>query len=276
MARFFITGSSDGLGLLTAQRLVAAGYRLVLHARNTQRAAETKMACPGAEAVLVADLTSIEETKQLAAEANAMCEKDAGRNSEAWDEDDGYAAVIHNAGVYSAMEGVPGKSGLPSLFSVNVLAPYVLTCLMAATRSSNPPKRLIYVSSGLHRSGSSAALRPGRLEHCSYSDSKLADVMLAKAFARRLQKPEDLVCSSVDPGWVPTKMGGRSAPGDIDAAVDTYVMLALGEGDAAKAPSGAYFYDSKVARSAKAAEDAGAQVALLEELQRISGVSIPK
>lgn len=199
MARFFITGSSDGLGLLTAQRLVAAGYRLVLHARNIQRAAETKMACPGAEAVLVADLTSIEETKQLAAEANAMCEKDAGRNSEAWDEDDGYAAVIHNAGVYSAMEGVPGKSGLPSLFSVNVLAPYVLTCLMAATRSSNPPKRLIYVSSGLHRSGSSAALRPGRLEHCSYSDSKLADVMLAKAFARRLQKPEDLVCSSVDP-----------------------------------------------------------------------------
>ncbi len=69
MARFFITGSSDGLGSLTAKRLVAQGHQVVLHARNPERARDASAACPGAEAVLVADLSSIDETRTLAAAA---------------------------------------------------------------------------------------------------------------------------------------------------------------------------------------------------------------
>ncbi len=65
--------------------------------------------------------------------------------------------------------------------------------------------------------------------------------MLAQAFARRWP---DVESNSAKPGWVPTKMGGRSAPGDINAGADTFVMVALGEA-AARAKTGGYFSNSK-------------------------------
>jgi NAD(P)-dependent dehydrogenase (short-subunit alcohol dehydrogenase family) len=248
MARFFITGSSDGLGSLTAQRLIKQGHSVVLHARSPQRAADAQKACPGADAVLVADLTSIDETKALAAEANKLGP---------------FEAVVHNAGLFTGYEKVAGKSGLPSLFAVNVLAPYILTALMER------PKRLIYVSSGLHQGGK---LRLDSLEGSQYDDSKLHDIMLAKAFARRWPGVES---NAVDPGWVPTKMGGSGATGNIEESVKTFVMLALGEG-AAKGKTGRYFYNSKEKPCLEAANDEAAQDGLLKRLAEISGVEVPQ
>ncbi|RFU28997.1 hypothetical protein B7463_g7344, partial [Scytalidium lignicola] len=248
MARFFITGSSDGLGSLMAQKLIANGHKVVLHARNAQRARDAVQACPSSEAVLIADLTSIDETKHLAAEANQLGPFDA---------------VVHNAGVYLGMELVKGKSGLPSLFAVNTLAPYMLTCLM------DKPKRLVFISSGMHRSGS---VNLDNLTASEYGDSKLHNVMFAKAFARRWP---DVECYSADPGWVPTKMGGQHAPGDINLGVDTFTMLALGEG-AARGKTGKYFARLKEERVARDADDVELQDRLLKELEKISGVKVPK
>ncbi|KAJ0115734.1 hypothetical protein J7T55_010557 [Diaporthe amygdali] len=247
MARIFITGSSDGLGSLTAQRLIKQGHSVVLHARNSQRAADAQKACPGSDAVLVADLTSIDETKALAAEANKLGPFDA---------------VLHNAGLFTGFEKVTGKSGLPSLFTVNVLAPYILTGLM------DRPKRLVYVSSGLHQGGKP---RLDSLEGSVYADSKLHDIMLAKAFARRFPGVES---NSVDPGWVPTKMGGSGATGDIEGSIKTFAMLALGEGEA-KGKTGKYFYNLKEATYLKTADDEAAQDGLLKRLAEISGVEVP-
>lgn len=248
MARFFITGSSDGLGSLTAQRLIKQGHSVVLHARSAQRAEDARKACPGSDAVLVADLSSIEETKRLAAEANKLGPFDA---------------VVHNAGLFTGYEKVPGKSGLPSLFTVNVLAPYILTALMER------PKRLVYVSSGLHKGG---VTRLDSLEGSLYADSKVHDIMLSKAVARRWGGVES---NSVDPGWVPTKMGGSAATGDIEGSIKTFTMLALGEG-AAKGQTGKYFYDSKEDTCLEAANDEAAQETLLKKLAEISGVEIPQ
>lgn len=252
MARFFITGSSDGLGSLTAKRLVAQGHQVILHARNAERARDAAAACPGAKSVLVADLSSVDETKALAAEA---------------DKHGPYDAVIHNAGVYLGAERIPGKSGLPTLFTVNTLAPYLLTCLMAR------PKRLVYVSSSMHAGG-----RPNlgveedkKILKSGYSDSKLHNVMLAKAFARRW--PE-VGCYSVDPGWVPTKMGGPSAPGRVEDGVDSFVMLALGEGEAGWTRGG-YFLNSRETKPSAVADDVKLQDQLLAELAEISGVPVP-
>ncbi|KAK4097220.1 NAD(P)-binding protein [Parathielavia hyrcaniae] len=254
MARFFITGSSDGLGSLTAKRLIAQGHQVVLHARNTDRALDASAACPGAETVLVADLSSIDETKALAAEA---------------DKHGPYDAIVHNAGVYAGLERVPGKSGLPTLFTVNTLAPYLLTCLVAR------PKRLVYVSSGMH-GGGRPKLDHGNGQHqillSGYSDSKLHNAMLAKAFARRW--PE-VGCYSVDPGWVPTKMGGSSAPGRVEDGVDTFVMVALGRGEAGCSPGG-YFLDSWESQPSAVAGDVRLQDQLLAELAEISGVPVPE
>ncbi|KAJ6544126.1 hypothetical protein B0H19DRAFT_1169710 [Mycena capillaripes] len=236
--RFFITGSSDGLGLLTARRLLSSGHSVVLHARSPARAAETRAKCPSASAILVGDLASLPETKTLAEEANKLGP---------------YDAVLHNAGVYSGA----------SVFAVNTLAPYVLTCLMAK------PKRLLFVSSGMHFSG--RATLDG--ERTGYGDSKLHDVMLAKIFARRWK---DVASFSVDPGWVPTKMGGSGAPGSLDAAVDTFTMVSLGEGVATSANTGAYLKDSRVQNPSALALDEGLQDKLVEALEKIGGVGIPE
>src|SRR3712207_5983831 len=126
MARIFITGSADGLGLLAAKSLIDQGHQVVLHARNGKRAKEALDKMPGAENVLTADLSNIEEAKQLASKVNALRTFDA---------------VIHNAGVY--------KTSAKEIFAVNTLAPYILT------RMIEKPERLIYLSSDMHVGGKS-------------------------------------------------------------------------------------------------------------------------
>src|SRR5215218_8671734 len=126
MARIFITGSADGLGRLAAKALITQGHHVVLHARNEKRGRETLEKVPDAESVVTADLCSTEQTIQLASKINALGTFDT---------------VIHNAGVYE----VSAKE----VFTVNTLAPYILTCLV------QKPKRLIYLSSDMHLQGHS-------------------------------------------------------------------------------------------------------------------------
>ncbi len=181
MARIFITGSADGLGLLAAKAFVAQGHKVVLHARNEQRGAEAVQKVPGAETFLAADLSKIEETKKLANEVNKLGVFDA---------------VIHNAGVYQVSSEI--------IFTVNTLAPYILTCLM------HKPKRLIYLSSGMHLHGNAnLAHFKRKIPGISYSDSKLHVLMLSMAVAR---KWTDVYANTLDPGWVPTKWAARALP----------------------------------------------------------------
>ncbi len=100
MARIFITGSADGLGHLAAKLLVDQGHHVVLHARNAERGRQALGKVHGAENVLTADLASIDETKKLAAEVNAL---------------GGFDAVIHNAGVYDKASGRTGTGDLQQM-----------------------------------------------------------------------------------------------------------------------------------------------------------------
>jgi NAD(P)-dependent dehydrogenase (short-subunit alcohol dehydrogenase family) len=133
MSRVFISGSSDGLGLMAARLLVDGGHEVTLHARNTARAEDARRSVPQAKAVAVGDLSSIEETRRVAEQVNAL-----GRHD----------AVIHNAGVgYREARRIETVDGLSHVFAVNVLAPYLLTALII------PPDRLVYLSSGMHVGG---------------------------------------------------------------------------------------------------------------------------
>src|ERR1700691_1597804 len=199
MARIFITGSADGLGRMAAELLIEQGHRVVLHARNQARADETKRNVPKAETVVIGDLSTIAQTRKVAEQVNALGTFDA---------------VIHNAGIgYREPRRIATEDGLPQVFAVNTLAPYILTALI------KKPKRLVYLSSGLHRNGD-ASLKDLAWEHRpwqgqqAYSDTKLHDVLLAFAFARRWR---DVLSNALEPGWVPTKMGGAGAPEDLDA-----------------------------------------------------------
>ena len=221
MARIFITGSADGLGLMEARMLVSSGHEVVLHGRSRDRADEALSKVPGALAAVVGDLAGIAETKSLADQVNELGPFDA---------------VIHNAGVYGESYCGLTADGLPEMFVVNSLAPYILTCLIRR------PKRLVYTSSGMHRSGD-ASLRDmaWRDRPCSassaYADSKLHNVILAFAAARRWP---GVLSNAVDPGWAATKMGGRGAPVSIEEGARTQVWLAVSREKEALV-SGRYF-----------------------------------
>ena len=255
LARVFITGSSDGLGRMAAESLIQQGHQVVLHARNERRAKEAKTAVPGAEAAVTGDLSSIAETKNIAEQVNALGPFDA---------------VIHNAGVYREPRRNQTQDGLPHVFAVNTLAPYILTALI------HKPKRLIYLSSGLHTSGDpslkdlSWEQRPWRVDQ-AYSDTKLHDVLLAFAIARRWP---DVLSNAVDPGWVPTKMGGPSAMDNLEQGYQTQVWLAVSDDPAAKV-TGEYFYHMRPSKPHPATRDVQRQEQLLEACRTLSGVALP-
>jgi NAD(P)-dependent dehydrogenase (short-subunit alcohol dehydrogenase family) len=178
MARVFVTGSADGLGLATARTLLDDGHGVVVHVRNADRLAAVRdLVDRGANAV-TGDLADLDQTRDVAAQVNRLGAMDA---------------VIHNAGVMSS----------PDVMKVNVIAPYLLTALI------DRPQRLIYLSSGMHRGGRADL---GRLDGGSYSDSKLFVTTLAMAVARIWPV---VYSHGVDPGWVPTRMGGAGAPDDL-------------------------------------------------------------
>jgi NAD(P)-dependent dehydrogenase (short-subunit alcohol dehydrogenase family) len=138
------------------------------------------------------------------------------------------------------------------------------------------PKRLVYLSSGLHRSGD-PSLRDLQWEArrwngtSAYSDTKLHDVILAFAVARRWP---GVLSNALEPGWVPTKMGGPSAPDDLEAGAKTQVWLAVSD-DPAALVSGRYFYHMQQRAVEAAARDKSIQDRLVAECARLTGVSLP-
>jgi NAD(P)-dependent dehydrogenase (short-subunit alcohol dehydrogenase family) len=256
MARVFVTGSSTGLGLMAGELLVEQGHRVVLHARNATRADETRRALPQAEAIVVGDLSSIAGARSVAGAVNAL-----GR----------FDAVIHNAGVgYREPRPIRTADGLPHVFAINVLAPYVLTALIER------PNRLVYLSSGMHR-GADARLddltwteRTWNAAQ-AYAESKFLDVLIAFAVARRWP---DALANALEPGWVATRMGGANAPDDLDQAHRTQVWLAVSDDPAARV-SGKYFHHMRQRAPDPRTVSIELQDRLIDECERLSGVRPP-
>lgn len=255
MARVLITGSSEGLGLMAGQLLVEQGHAVVLHARNAARAEDARRALPAAEAVVEGDVSTLAGIRAVADGANAL-----GR----------FEAVIHNVGVgYREPRRVETADGLPHVFAINVLAPYVLTALIAR------PERLVYLSSGMHH-----GVRPALDDLAwtkrswsgaqAYAESKLYDTILAFAVARRWPS---VLSNALEPGWVPTRMGGAGAPDDMDQAHRTQAWLAASE-EAARV-TGGYFHHLRPREPNPATRDEAVQEALLAACERLSGGVLP-
>jgi NAD(P)-dependent dehydrogenase (short-subunit alcohol dehydrogenase family) len=255
MSRIFISGSSTGLGMMAAELLVGQGHKVVLHARNAACADDTRRELLQAEAIVVGDVETIADAKDVAAQVNAL-----GR----------FDAVVHNAAVGYREGHRVTADGLPHVFAINTLSAYILTALIER------PKRLVYLSSGMHHHADANLddiLWKKRRWNGStaYAESKLHDAMLAFAIARRWR---DVFSNSLEPGWVPTKMGGAGAPDDMDQAHLTQAWLATGDDPKADV-TGQYFYHLKGMAPNRQSHDVALQDRLVAICMDISGVTLP-
>ena len=254
MPRIFITGSTDGLGRAAAAALIGEGHDVVLHARTGKRAAALRDLAPDATGVVIGDLSSAAETREVADQVNQIGRMDA---------------VIHNAGVYLEPSRGTTADGHAKTFAVNTLAPYMLTALI------DRPDRLIYLSSGLHHAGA-VSLRDIDWTRRSwnaaraYSESKLHVTALALTLARAW--PE-VLSNAVDPGWVPTKMGGPYATGDLEMGYLTQTWLAVSN-DAAATVGGGYWYHRQRQTPALEAQDPAFQDQLMDRLAALTGIAL--
>jgi NAD(P)-dependent dehydrogenase (short-subunit alcohol dehydrogenase family) len=256
MAKIFISGSSTGLGLMTGRLLVEQGHQVVLHGRSGARSRDAHQQLPQALEVVTGDLSTVRGAREVAEQVNRL-----GR----------FDAVIHNAGIgYREPDRIETEDGVPEVFATNVLAPFVLTGLIAR------PGRLVYLSSGMHHS---AVAHVDDLawtsRRCSgstaYAESKLYDVLLAFAAARLWP---DVFANALEPGWVPTRMGGPGAPDDMDQAHRTQAWLAVSDDPAARV-TGEYFFHLRRRAANPQARDTDLQDQLIAACAQISSVCWP-
>jgi NAD(P)-dependent dehydrogenase (short-subunit alcohol dehydrogenase family) len=241
VSRILVTGSADGLGRAAAAALLDAGHEVVVHARSRQRAAALDPLVRRGADLVVGDLAYREAVRRIAAELGDAKPLDA---------------VIHNAGVWNG----------PAVMPVNIIAPYLLTALLAQ------PRRVVYLSSGSHFGGQPSL---GRVDWRgqragSYADSKLFVTALAAAVARL--RP-DVLSNAVDPGWVPTKMGGPNAPDDLELGHQTQQWLATSDDPSART-SGGYWYHRQRQQPHPAVHDRSFQDRLLQTLAEETGITL--
>jgi NAD(P)-dependent dehydrogenase (short-subunit alcohol dehydrogenase family) len=254
VTRVLITGSTAGLGAGAARELLDLGHEVVLHARNQARAASVGDLASRATAIVIGDLASRDETRRVADQVNAI---------------GGVDAVIHNAAIYAEEERVTSPEGHARILAVNVLAPYLLTAWV------EHPNRLVYLSSDMAASGDRSLRDLDWTERRwngvqAYCDSKLFISTLALALARRWP---DRCVNAIEPGWVPTRMGGPGAPDDLGLGHRTQTWLAVSDDPEART-SGGYWFHQRRKAPPSAALDAVFQDALLEELGRLTDVRL--
>jgi NAD(P)-dependent dehydrogenase (short-subunit alcohol dehydrogenase family) len=240
---------------MAGQWLLARGHLVTFHARNESRAEALRRRLEQESHVVIGDVSTIAAMRDVADQVNRI-----GRHD----------AVIHNVAIgYQEPSRVETEDGLSRLFAINTLAPYLLTALI------EPPERLVYLSSGLHRSGDPGlddlqwtARRWNGAQ--AYSDSKLQDCWLAFAVARRW---DEVMSNALEPGWVATKMGGPGAPDDLAKGAETQVWLAVSDDLAAQATGEYFFHQKKKAVSANARRE-DLQDALMDYCKNLTGVGI--
>ncbi|PWJ43045.1 SDR family NAD(P)-dependent oxidoreductase [Sediminitomix flava] len=228
----FITGSTDGIGKLTAIKLAKEGHEVYLHGRNPQKLeaviSEIKDLTNN-ESIdgFTADLSDLDTVKKLADEVSSKLTK--------------LDVLINNAGVYKSPKPT-NKDGLDMRFVVNYLAPYLLTTsLLPIIRKGETP-RIVNLSSAAQSPVSLNVLegKSSKSEGETYAQSKLALTMWSFDMAK---KEKDIIIIPVNPGSLLNTNMVKEAYGQFwssaDKGADILHDLAVGEKHSSM--SGKYF-----------------------------------
>mmetsp|Transcript_13829 Transcript_13829/g.34899 ORF Transcript_13829/g.34899 Transcript_13829/m.34899 type:complete len:267 (-) Transcript_13829:152-952(-) len=240
---YLVTGSTDGIGLFTAQRLAAAGGDVIVHGRSRDRvaAAVAKVEAEARGKAKVTsytrDLASLREVRQLAADIKG----DHGAID----------VLVNNAGVYMESKEL-SEDGFEMTYAVNVLAPFLLTALVHDIVTSK-----IVNTASLSAAGSldvnNLNQERGFSSHGAYSLSKLCNIMFTFEMAERMAERPYTV-NALDPGTVNTKMllAGWGSTGIPVTSATNEFHLATGEDGV----SGQYYVGKQQRRAPAPSYDA--------------------
>ncbi len=176
-----ITGSTSGMGKVTARELASKGATVVLVGRNREKGEATQAELrreTGNENVdlLIADLSLLQDVRHLATEFQQKYRH--------------LHILVNNAGAIYSSRNVTSE-GLEATFVVNYLAPFLLTKLLVETLQASAPARIVNVSSQVHTIGSIAFDNLQGEKHyatmSNYGQAKLALILFTYELARRLE-----------------------------------------------------------------------------------------
>lgn len=221
-----ITGATDGIGLLTAQRLAAQGHTLLLHGRSESKLAKAAEDVGGNTETYLADLSCPSDVDAMASNILKVHTS--------------LDVLINNAGILKAPNTI-ADTGRDIRFEVNTIAPYVLARRLLPIIPKDG--RIVNLSSAAQARVDIAALEGerhlGDME--AYSQSKLAITIWSAALASEL--PDGPVVVSVNPGSLlaskMVKEGFGIAGNDLGIGADILVRAALS--DEFSNASGLYF-----------------------------------
>lgn len=253
-----ITGSTDGIGLLTAKKLVAAGHNVLLHGRSKGKLDKAQADVGGTTETYMADLSKIDDVTKLADEILAK--------------HDQLDVIINNAGVLKVPQPRT-ETGRDTRFEVNTIAPYILTRRLLPIMPKDG--RVINLSSAAQ-----APVDVNALTHFkpmgdtdAYAQSKLAITIWTAEIAREF--PNGPVFIAVNPGSLlaskMVKEGFGIAGNDLNIGADILIATGL-DSDFANA-SGKYFDNDagRIASPNAAALDPSHARAVMTALDAISG-----
>jgi len=254
-----VTGGTSGIGLEVARGLAARGARTVVVGRGAERTARVcqeivaSLGRGTVEPVGVTDLSLVANVRALAQTLVARYPR--------------VHVLVNNAGVYWQRRGVTAE-GHERTFALNVLAPFLLTSLLADRLRESAPARVVNVSSMAHRGQSVDFSDLESANHYSgfrvYGRSKLELLLLTREFARRFAG-SGVTVNAVHPGFVASGFGRNNGGGTAVGMHILELLFAINVRRGARTPlfvasdpsvgeaSGEYFNRSRLARADPAA-----------------------
>lgn len=216
-----ITGATSGIGKVTAIQLARLGARIIILARNKEKAEHTTreiMKYTGNIEIdtVIADLSSIAQIHDAAKYIN-----------------DNYSHIdvlLNNAGFISGRTREMTVDGLEETFEVNYLSSFLLTYLLFDKLSASPDARIINVSSAAH-----AAAKPDfddlQMERkyssiTAYGNSKLYLLLFTRQLAKRLKEHRNITVNALHPGFVASNFS-QSAGGLLHLVFRAFSFLAI-------------------------------------------------
>lgn len=241
-----ITGATDGIGLETAKMLIIKGHNVLVHGRNPEKltlvlSELSKLASTALIRGYTADLSKLSNVETLAASVIKDHKK--------------IDVLINNAGVY-AISNPETEDGLDARFTVNTIAPYLLTQKLLPIMGND--SRVINVSSAAQASVDLSVLsgKPSLGDGMAYAQSKLGITMWSKALADKLDRKGPMVVAVNPASMLGSKMVKEAygvAGGELSIGADILCRAALS--DEFAMASGQY-YDNDIGQFASPHEDA--------------------